>query len=32
MNRKDDRIEHLVSLLENLEKVSLQDIAQIPPS
>ena len=32
MNRKDDRIQHLVSLLENLEKVSLQDIAQIPPS
>jgi len=32
MNRKDDRIQHLVSLLENLEKVSLQDIAQIPLS
>ncbi|BDX01513.1 MAG: hypothetical protein ACPGRG_04735 [Marinomonas sp.] len=32
MNRKDNSIARLVNLLEDLEKVSLQDIAQIPSS
>lgn len=32
MDTKHNRLAHLESLLENLEKVSLYDIAQIPTS
>ncbi|MBR7888837.1 hypothetical protein J9B83_07750 [Marinomonas sp. A79] len=32
MNTKTNRLEHLENLLENLEKVSLDDISQIPSS
>ena len=32
MNKKDDGIPHLVNLLKDLEKISLQDISRIPLS